>query len=217
MLVDDHIVLRQGLRAFLNDDGRFEIIAEADNGLNAIQLAQSYLPDVVVMDVGMPDMNGVEATRQLHRIDPCIKVIALSMHDDTQYVKGIFDAGGKGYVLKTCDSSEVVRAIEAVMRGRSYIASEVTHAVIGPASHNGSEHTGNCTGAPCPDVLTSKERQVLQLLAEGQCNKQIASKLVISVKTVETHRTKLMEKLGLHNVAILTRYAIRHGIVTADC
>jgi DNA-binding NarL/FixJ family response regulator len=212
LIVDDHTVLRTGLRSFLEKQQGFEIVGEANTGRVAIELAERLLPDVVVMDIGMPDLNGLEAAleaaRRLKSIDPDIKVIALSMHADERYVIGMFDAGAKGYLLKTCDSEELVRAIDAVRRGRIYVTPEVAHILVDANRRRSGEDA-----AP-KSILTAKEREVLQLLAEGLTSKEIAARLGMSVKTTETHRGHIMKKLDLHSIAELTRYAIREGITS---
>ncbi len=210
MLVDDHAATRDGLRAFLANDPNMQIVGEAENGHQAIKRVVDLLPDIVIMDIGMPELNGIEATHQLRKIDPKLKVIALTRHADVQSVKAMFDAGAKGYVLKTASLKDVRSAILTVKQGQTFFTPPITKLLseCDTIPQQASEESG----APSPQILTSKERQILQLLAEGLANKQIATVLSMSVKTVETHRGHLMNKLGLHNVANLTRYAIRHGL-----
>ena len=162
------------------------------------------------MDIGMPELNGIEATRQLRKLDPKIKVIALTQHADAPSIKAMFDAGAKGYVQKTASLRDVQSAILTVHAGQTFLTPWVTQMLA--QGDTTSEQLTDETSAPAPQILTSRERHILQLLAEGLANKQIATVLSMSIKTVETHRTHLMNKLGIHNVASLTRYAIRHGI-----
>ena len=217
MLVDDHAMLRAGIRSFLEQQDGIEVVAEAQDGREAISLARKHAPDIVLLDIGMPGLNGLEATRQIHAQDPAINIIALSVHADSRYVTGMFDAGGKGYLLKTCESDELLRAMDAVKKGQTYVTPDVAHVLATPPREErgrGPGHHG--AGLPPPEILTPKEREVLQLIAEGVTSKEISARLRTSLKTTETHRTNLMRKLGLHSVAAVTRYAIREGITTLD-
>lgn len=206
LLVDDHQIMREGLRALLQEQPAMTVVGEAENGRKAVQLARELSPDIVIMDVTMPDMNGVEATLQIRAALPAAKVIALSIHSDRRFVIQMFRAGATGYLLKDCAFEELARAIQRVVEGQAYlspgIAGVVVEELLRTAAHEGS-------GIPS---LSSREREVLQLTAEGRSMKEIASALNVSVKTVETHRRQLMIKLGVNSVAELTKYAIREGL-----
>ncbi len=217
LLVDDHAMLRAGIKAFLEQQTGIKVVAEADNGRDAIALAARFVPDIILLDIGMAEMNGLEAARRIHAQDPAIGIIALTVHADSRYVTGLFDAGGKGYLLKTCESDELLRAIDAIKRGRTYITPDVAHVLATPPKvERGQGPASQGAGLPPAEVLTPKEREVLQLIAEGVTSKQIAERLGTSIKTAETHRTNLMRKLGLHSIAAVTKYAIREGISSID-
>lgn len=217
MLVDDHAMLRAGIRSFLEQQDGIEVVAEAQDGRDAVEMSGTCVPDIILLDIGMAEMNGLEAARRIHRQDAAIGIIALTVHADSRYVTGFFDAGGRGYLLKTCESDELLRAIDAVKKGCTYITSDIAHVLAPPPPTErgrGPAHRGS--GFPPPDVLTPKEREVLQLIAEGVTSKDIGARLGTSIKTAETHRTNLMRKLGLHSVAAVTKYAIREGISFLD-
>lgn len=215
LLVDDHAMLRAGLRAFLDGREEIDVVGEAAGGREAIEFVRRHLPDIVIMDVGMPELNGIETTRRLLAEDPDIRVIALSMHADERFVTGMFDAGARAYLLKACESAELMLAIEAVRRGRSYITPEVAELVISRGRQRAAEDSVKGPRAErAPGALTPREREVLQLIAEGKTSKEIAATLNISSRTAETHRYAIMEELDLHTTAELTRFAIKHGIVS---
>lgn len=217
MLVDDHAMLRAGIRSFLQQQEGIEVVAEAQGGRSAIELSAKHVPDIILLDIGMPEMNGIEAARRIHRRDRAVGLVALTVHADSRYVTGFFDAGGRGYLLKTCEADELLRAIDAVKKGRTYITSDVAHVLATPPYTErgcGPAHDG--IGLPSPDVLTPKEREVLQLIAEGVTSKGIGARLGTSVKTAETHRTNMMRKLGLHSVAAVTKYAVREGLSSVN-
>lgn len=217
VLVDDHDVLRAGLRSLLERQEAIEVVAEAGDGRSAIELAARHVPDVVLIDIGMGGLNGLEATRRIHAADPLVGIIALTMHADGRYVTGMFDAGARGYLLKTCDADELLRAIDAVRHGRTYVTADVAHVVVGRgAAGRAGASEARGSGLPPVDVLTPKEREVLQCIAEGLTSREIAARQLTSIKTAETHRTNLMRKLGLHGIAALTRYAIREGVTTLE-
>jgi DNA-binding NarL/FixJ family response regulator len=211
LLADDHRITRQGLRSLLDNQSDMEVVAEAEEGRTAVRLAKELSPDVVIMDVSMPDLNGIEATRQILDRSPGTKVVALSMHSDTLFVSEMLKSGASGYMLKDCAFEELERAIRTVVAGKTYLSPSISGVVVDDYLHRLSK--GNLAG---DDVLTNREKEVLQLLAEGKSTKQIALKLHVSVKTIETHRRQIMEKLDLHSVAELTKYAIRKGYTSLE-
>lgn len=217
LIVDDHAMLRTGIRAFLEQQEGIEIIAEARDGREAVILAARHAPRIVLLDIGMGEMNGLEATRRIHAQDPTIGIIALTVHSDSRYVTGMFDAGARGYLLKTCESNELMRAIDSIITGRTYITPDIAHVLAPPPSNKRGATPGrDGIGLPPVSILTPKEREVLQLIAEGVTSKDIGLRLGTSIKTVETHRTNLMRKLGLHSVAAVTKYAIREGVTALE-
>lgn len=209
LLVDDHQLMREGLRSILEKDPSFSVVGEAGSGREAVHLARSLRPDVVVMDVAMRDMNGVEATRQLKASSPRTAVVALSSHSDRRYVKAMLDAGASAYVLKSNAYDQLLAGVQAARRGLKYLCAEVTSHLIDDALQEG-------TPGSVYEILGSREREVLQLLAEGLTSSQIAGRLHVSTSTVETHRRNIMRKLDVHNVAELTRYAIREGLTPLE-
>jgi DNA-binding NarL/FixJ family response regulator len=211
LIADDHKIVREGLRALIEKHEAMEVIAEAENGLEAVRLAQKLQPDVVIMDMGMPQMNGIEATREVTAHNPKIKVIALSMHSDKRFVLQMIKAGASGYLLKDSAFEELITAIRTVVSNQSYLSPKITDVVIKDYLQTLSK--GDMSAF---SVLTVREREVLQLLAEGRSTKEIAGSLNVSVKTVETHRQQVMEKLNIHSVAELTKYAIREGLTSLE-
>ena len=212
LIADDHKIIRDGLRALLEKGDQHEVVGEAEDGRSAVKLAKSLSPDLVIMDIGMPELNGVEATGQIVKQDPRIKVIALSMHSDASYVGRILRAGATGYLLKDCAFEEMAGAMEVVLGGGVYLSPGITGVVVEDYVRK-LERSGN--DSPI-EVLTPKEREVLQLLAEGKSSKEIAACLHVSVKTIETHRQNIMGKLEIRSVAELTKYAIRMGLTSLD-
>src|SRR5512136_532526 len=210
VLADDHAILREGIRALLEDQSDMTVIGEAADGRKAIELARDLSPDIIVMDIGMPLLNGLEATRQIRHNFPKVAVLVLTMHDNEEYVSQILAAGASGYVLKRAASSELVTAIRAVAAGQSYLSPAVTKLLI-------EGYMGRQAAAPAVvdpfGTLTAREREVLQLVAEGHTNSQIAKLLNISLKTVKAHRSNLMQKLGLHDRGDLIKLAIQRGII----
>src|SRR2546421_6834110 len=204
LLVDDHAVVRQGCKMLLDAQPDMEIVGEASNGREAVESAETLRPDIVVMDVAMPELNGIEATRRLAASAPHTRVIALSMHKDSVYVREILRAGARGYLLKDSGAEDLVSAVRAVASGQSYLSPAVSNAVL----DDYRKHVTNPI-----DLLTSREREVLQLLAEGKTNKEIAGVLNLSVYTVDAHRGRIMEKLNLHSINDLVRFAVRNGII----
>jgi RNA polymerase sigma factor (sigma-70 family) len=209
LIADDHKIVRQGLRGLLEKEVDFTVIAEAEDGRAAVRLANELAPDIVIMDIGMPDLNGIDATRQVLADCPEARVIGLSMHADRRFVTEILKAGAMGYLLKDCAFEELVTAIRTVLADKMYLSQRINEQLI-------QEYVSNLqrTEVSVFTLLSPREREVLQLLAEGVSVKEIAERLVISVKTVETYRAQVMEKLDLHSIAELTKYAIREGLTS---
>ncbi len=210
LMAEDHAIVRQGLCALLNADGHFKIVGEAQTGREAVKLAISLKPDVILMDIAMPVLNGLESTRQILADNPVAKVIILSAHSDDEYIQRMNDAGAVGFLEKQSSAEILSKAIQEVAKGRKFyspaIAKRMRDAENRPRARDGT-HKPNATR------LTSREAEVLQLVAEGSANKQVAAELGISIKTVEKHRQHLMDKLNLHDTASLTRYAISAGVI----
>jgi DNA-binding NarL/FixJ family response regulator len=204
LLVDDHAVVREGLRSLLGTDSRFEIVGEAADGLTAISAVERLLPDVVVMDVSLPGMNGAQVTRRLKETQPAVRTLALTVHEEGGYLRSLMDAGAAGYVLKRSAASELLRAIEVVGEGGTYLDSSIAGQLV---SKLGQRRTALAPSS----ALSEREREVVRYVAHGYSNKEIAAKLDVSVKTVETYRYRATEKLGLHSRADLVRYAIDQG------
>lgn len=203
-MADDHAVVRQGFSRILAAHADMEVVGEAGNGREAIELAEELKPDVVVMDVSMPELNGIEATRRLMKAAPRIRVLALSMHKDSVYVREILRAGAQGYLLKDASDDDFLAAVRAVGQGQGYISPSVSEAVL-------SDYRRHVTDPI--DLLTSREREVLQLIAEGKTNKEIAAALHLSIYTVDAHRGRIMEKLNLHSSGEIVRFAMRNGLI----
>lgn len=208
LLADDHRVIRHGLRAILEAESRqFEVIAEAEDGRSAVQLARELAPDVVVMDVSMSDMNGIEATRRIVEADQRLRVVALSMHREWRFVGAMLKAGAVGYLCKDCAAEDLVRALLVVTAGHTYFSSSISDVLVSTISDELQERAVGPA-----DLLSGREREVLQLMAEGHSTKEIAWHLKVSPKTIETHRRHIMAKLGIDSIAGLTRYAISEGL-----
>jgi two-component system, NarL family, response regulator NreC len=210
LLVDDHKILRDGIRSLLKEHSDLEVVGEAADGRTALNLAKELSPDVVVMDISMPDINGIDSTRKILADCPQTKVMALSMHCDRHFVSEIFRAGASGYLLKDCAFEELAHAIRIVNDSKTYInpqiASLVVESLVSDSPRSHSKHAFS--------LLTDREREVLQLIAEGKSTKQIASHLNISTKTIESHRRQVMGKLNIRNIADLTKYALREGLIS---
>ena len=211
ILADDHKIIREGLRSLLEKQDDMEVIAEADNGLKTVNLVQKLHPDVVIMDIGMPEMNGIDATTKITTEFKGVQVIALSMHSDRRFVMQMLKAGAAGYLLKDSAFEELVTAIHTVIRRQHYLSQRITDVVVYEYLQNLPKNETNVF-----TVLTPREREVLQLIAEGKGTKKIAIALNVSVKTIETHRQQIMDKLNIHSVAELTKYAIREGITSLE-
>jgi len=211
LLADDHQILRQGLRTLLEKERDVQVVAEAQDGRTAVRLAKELAPDMVIMDIGMPDLNGIEATRQIALEAPGVKIIGLSMFADRRFVVNMLKAGARGYLLKDCAFEELGRAIRVVMAHKIYLSPEIAHVVMQDIFYPASSREMSVFS-----VLTAREREVLQLMAEGNSTSQIANQLHVSVKTIETHRQQIMQKLNMHSVAQLTKYAIREGLTSVE-
>ena len=204
LLVDDHAMVRKGFGLILGGQSDLEVVGEAGNGKEALDMAEKLLPDVIVMDVAMPELNGIEATRKIIASAPRTRILALSMHKDSVYVREILRAGAKGYLLKDSIDNDLVAAVRAVAKGEGYLSPAVSEAVL-------SDYRRHVT-APL-DLLTGREREVLQMIASGKTNKEIANELKLSVYTVDAHRGRIMEKLNLHSTGELVRFAVRNGLI----
>ncbi|MFN7542034.1 MAG: response regulator [Acidobacteriota bacterium] len=204
LLADDHAVVRNGFRMILSAQEDLEVVGEAANGREAVVMAASLQPDVIVMDVTMPELNGIEAARRVCENSPRTRVLALSMHKDAVYVREILRAGAKGYLLKDSSENDLLGAVRAIARGEGYLSPAIADAVL----NDYRKHVSNPI-----DLLTSREREVLQWIAEGKTNKEIAVGLNLSVYTVEAHRGRVMEKLNLHSTGELVRFAVRNGMI----
>lgn len=209
LLADDHSIVRKGLRTILEEDGSLEVVAEASNGREAVDLCQSLEPHIAVMDVSMPQLNGLEAAAQLQRSSSSTRVIVLSMYRDETYILRALTAGAKGYLLKDTAEEEILPAIRAVLRGNSYFSASISQTLL-------DDHIRYLQKRGLQDsydLLTEREKEVLQLLAEGRSNKEVAAVLNLSLSTVETHRTNMMQKLNLHSAAEIVLYAVRKKLI----
>ena len=211
LIAEDHHIVREGLRALLAEEKNIEVTAEASNGHEALERVREIKPEIVIMDVAMPEVNGIEATRQIRAESPDTRVIALSMHSDRRFVVEMLRAGARGFVLKHAAFEELVTAIDSVYNGNTYLSSSIVDVVV-------RDYVNKMAGTDSPAYtkLTDRERQVLKMLAEGRTTKEIAFSLHVSVKTVETHRLNIRDKLGIGSLAALTKFAIREGLTTLD-
>jgi DNA-binding NarL/FixJ family response regulator len=209
VLTDDHMIIRDGLRALLERQPDMEVVAEADNGRTALKHVKELSPDVVIMDIGMRELNGIDATRQIVKMSPGVKVLALSMYSDKRFVKEMLKAGASGYMLKDSAFTELIDAIRVIVGSKIYISPGVASIVLEDYLEDSTERESSIRS-----LLTSREIEVLQLLAEGKSTKQIALSLSLSIKTIESRRARIMQKIGIDNIADLTKYAIREGIVS---
>ena len=209
VIADDHMIVRDGLRSLLERQPDMEVVAEADNGRMALKLVKELSPDVVIMDIGMRELNGIDATRQIVKMSPGVKVLALSMYSDKRFIKGMFKAGASGYMLKDSAFNELADAIRVIVEDKIYISPSVANIVTEDYLKQSPESDRSTRS-----LLTSRELEVLQLLVEGMSTKQIASSLRLSIKTIESHRSRVMKKVNVNNIADLTKYAIREGIIS---
>ena len=205
LLADDHTILRKGVRMLIDSQPDMEVVSEAKTGREAVEQARKLKPDIVIMDVSMPELNGIDATRQICDELPHTKVVALSMHKDSVYVREILRAGARGYLLKDDEDDDLLKAIRVVYRGEAFLSPAISDAVL----TDYRRHVSNPV-----DLLTSREREILTLIAEGKTNKEIANALGLSVYTVESHRGSVMEKLNLHNTGDIVRFALRNGLTS---
>jgi len=210
VLADDHTILRQSLVKSFNEESDIEIVGEAKDGRSTVELARQLQPDIVVMDIEMPDLNGLEATRRITKDFPQIKVLGLSMHANDKYIREMFRAGANGYLLKNCPFEELVKAVRIIMQGKTFISSSIGDVVIKEYINTPEKNKSVFS------ILSEREREIMQLLAEGQTTKFIARQLHISPKTVEGHRLKMMGKLNIDSIAKLTKYAIQEGVTTPE-
>ncbi|HEY3743497.1 MAG TPA: response regulator transcription factor [Bryobacteraceae bacterium] len=210
LIADDHLVIRAGLRLLLERHEDFTVVAEADDGRQAVDLAAQFKPDVAVVDVAMPNMNGIEATRQMTSADPSIAVVVLSMYTDETYVMRALRSGAKAYLLKSSAETDLIQAVRAVREGKSFFSPVVSRMLL----EDYVRQMGQKGVEDSYDLLTPREREILQLVAEGKANKDVATHLGLSLHTVETHRTKILQKLNLHSVPELILYAVRKGIIS---
>jgi len=209
VIADDHMIVRDGLRSLLERQPDMEVVAEADSGRTALKHVKELSPDVVIMDIGMRELNGIDATRQIVKMSPGVKILALSMYSDKRFIKGMLKAGASGYMLKDSAFKELIDAIRVIVGDKIYISPSVASIVMEDYLENSTEKDSSIRS-----LLTSRELEVLQLLAEGKPTKQIALSLSLSIKTIESHRMRVMQKIDVSSIADLTRYAIREGIIS---
>ena len=209
LIADDHKILREGLKSLLEKQPEFAVVGEAQDGLSAISEAKKHKPDIAILDIGMPDLNGIEVTRRIRSEMAETRVIALSMHADRRFVMGILEAGANGYLLKDSAFAELITAVTAVAKGKMYLSPSIAETVV----KNSLEKLDRKDEGSSV-LLSGREREVLQMIAEGKSTKEIALKLFVSTKTVETHRKQIMDKLNIRTVAGLTKYAIREGLTS---
>lgn len=211
-IADDHKLFREGLKELVNKQPQMNVVGEAGDGQSTFRMIRDVHPDVIIMDISMPDLNGIEATRQILAENPDVKILALSMHSDRRYVSQMLRAGAKGYLLKEAATEELATAVKTVCRNLTYLSPDIAGDVVD--SH--VRHRTEPEESSAYTVLSNREREVLQLLAEGNSTKETAGKLFVSVKTVETHRRNIMGKLEIHSVAQLTKYAVREGLTAIE-
>ena len=210
LIADDHQLFRKGLISLINQNSDYEVISEASNGRIAVRLAKKLSPDIVIMDVNMPELNGIDATRLIRSDSAEIKIIALSMYSDKRFIKEMLKSGSNGYVVKDCAFDELLIAIKTVMAGNIYLSPDVTASIVDDITNSATASISQAY------PLSTREREVLQLIAEGNSTKEIASSMCLSPKTIESHRKNIMDKLEIHSVAELTKFAIREGLTSLD-
>lgn len=203
LLADDHTIVRQGLKLILSAHSDIEVVGEAANGNEAIELARKLTPDIIIMDVAMPEVGGIDATRKITAANPRLRILVLSMHKESVYVREILKAGARGYILKDAIDTELLNAVRSVAKGDGYISPAVSGAILNDLRQNVSNPA---------DLLSPREREVLRLISEGLTNKEVANRLNLSVYTIDSHRGKIMEKLNLHSAGELVRFAVKHGL-----
>jgi two-component system response regulator NreC len=211
LLADDHELIREGIYSLLEKEKDFKIVAQANNGREAVRLTDEHHPDIAVLDVHMPDLNGIEATKQIRKKNPDTRIIALSMYSSRRFVDGMLKAGASGYLVKNCAYEELTHAIRIVDNDQSYLSPQIQKVLIDDYVTNISDEKSDLLS-----ILTSREMEVLQLIAEGVSSEGIASRLYVSVKTISTHRQHIFKKLDLNSIADLTRFAIREGVISLD-
>lgn len=209
LIADDHAIMRDGIRALLTASEDMEVVGEAADGKEAIEKTQELAPDVVIMDLSMPRMDGLEAIRRIHKKQPQVKTLVLTQHDNQEYVLSVVRAGAAGFLPKKAVSSDLMAALRALRKGESFLYPQAASVLI-------SNYLQRSTAIDPYDSLTAREREVLKLVAEGHTSRKIAELLYLSTKTITSHRNKLMQKLNLHNRSDLVRYAVRHGVVSSD-
>jgi two-component system response regulator NreC len=210
LLVDDHTIVRQGIKALLDTQEGIEVVGEAEDGREAIEKAKQMAPDVIVIDITMPNLNGIEATRQIKKINPEMKVLVLTVHDNEEYIHRILQAGASGYLLKESAVSDLVSAINAVEKGNIFLSPSISKVVVKDYIRHVETESGDFDSL---NVLTNREREVLQLIAEGHTNKEIARILKLSIKTIDVHRSHIMDKLNIRDITGLVKYSIRKGLI----
>jgi DNA-binding NarL/FixJ family response regulator len=210
LIADDHDIVRRGLRALVQEQPSWQIVAEAQDGRSAVVKAQELKPDIAILDIGMPSLNGLDATKQIVKLNPDIKVLILTMHDSDRLIQDVLNAGARGYLMKSDASRDLVTAIRALLLGQTFFTQKVAQIVL-----DGFTGKRPITAEGDSQQLTAKEREIVQLLAEGKSSKEVADVLNVSTKTVETHRTNIMRKLGCHSVTEVVRYAIRNHLAQA--
>lgn len=211
VVAEDHTITRQGILSMLNQRSDMEVVGQAENGRQAVQIAAKLNPDVMIMDVMLPEMNGIEATRKITSANGKTKVIALSMHSDKRLVRRMLHSGASGYILKDCALNELVRGIQSVAQGLAYLSPKITDVLVNDLTNSQDNEDSTLYSD-----LTNRERETLQLIVEGRSTKKIAHQMYISIKTVESHRRQIMQKLNIDNIAQLTKYAISEGLTSLD-
>jgi two-component system response regulator NreC len=211
LIADDHAIVREGLRSLLDVQSDIEVTGEARDGQEVVEMAAALKPDIILMDITMPGMNGLDATRVIKQHDPEVKILILTMHEGDEYFFKLLDAGASGYLIKGCSSGELISALRAVQQGDVFLYPTMTKKLLSDYLHRGKGGDKDST-----DNLTNREKEILKYIADGNTNQEIADALVLSVATVQTHRANIMQKLGLHNSAELVKYAIRQGLISLD-